>query len=92
VLIIEEDRQWDPEFCTRVEITPDDANGFVEFPDHPDLASFDWADRKFVAVARAYSKDVRILQAVDEDAWMQVEQALSENGAPVLFLCRGMYD
>lgn len=86
------DRQWNPEFCTRVEITPDDSKGFVEFPDHPELADFDWSDRKFVAVARAHGKDVRILQAVDEDAWVQVEDVLSENGAPVRFLCRGMLD
>jgi hypothetical protein len=86
------DRQWNPEFCTRVEITPDSSKGFVEFPDDPELAAFDWSDRKFVAVARAHGKDVRILQAVDEDAWVQAEGVLRENGAPVQFLCRGMLD
>jgi hypothetical protein len=86
------DHQWNSDVCTRVNITPDSSKGFVEFPDHVELANFDWADRKFVAVACAHGQDVRILQAVDEAAWAQVEHALTESGAPVTFLCRGISD
>lgn len=39
--------------CLSVKITEDKEKGFVEFPDHPDLKSFDLSDRKFVAVAIA---------------------------------------
>src|SRR6266508_3469626 len=74
------DRQWDREVCTRVEITPDDVRGFVEFPDHAELADFDWDDRKFVAVACAHGQDTHILQAVDEAKWARVQAALEETG------------
>jgi hypothetical protein len=82
------DRQWDTSVCTRIEITPEESRGYVEFPQHPDLASFDRSDRKFVAVAAGYNGDASILQAVDEKKWTSAENALSMSGVSVRFLCR----
>lgn len=53
--------QANPSRCEQVHLTPtaDEARDFEEFPVEPQLAGFDPADRKWVAVARAsWQKEV----------------------------------
>ena len=78
------DHQGDARACSRVVIT-EHGDSFVEFPDHPDLASFDPSDRKFVAVAAAHGS-AEVLQAVDSK-WWGWREALAEAGVSVRFLC-----
>jgi hypothetical protein len=80
--------QANPRRCKRVTITPkpDDENDFEEFPDHPDLAGFDPADRKFVAVAAACKDGPVILQAADSK-WHGWAPSLAERNIEVEFLC-----
>jgi hypothetical protein len=56
------------------------------FPDDPDLAAFDPADRKFVALALASDSHPSILNAVDSD-WWHFREALRRAGVEVMFLC-----
>jgi len=78
-----------PSRCMQVAITPraDDKDHFEEFPDDPDLASFDRADRKFVAVACAHLERPPILQALDTK-WWGWKEALERVGVTVTFLCQ----
>ena len=77
--------QFNPERCTRVEITPDNGS-FHEFPDDEALEKFDRSDRKFVAVAAAHGGSPPILVACDTDFWIDRE-ALDGAGIRVEFLC-----
>lgn len=72
--------------CKRVTVTSHDEREFEEFPDDPDLASFDRDDRKFVAVARASKSNPRVLNAVDTD-WRDYREPLRKHGVEVEFLC-----
>jgi hypothetical protein len=76
------------EHCERVTIAPrpDDPDSFEEFPQDPDLASFDRSDRKFVALALASQLDPTILNAVDSD-WWDYGPALARHGVVVENLC-----
>jgi hypothetical protein len=67
-----------PERCDLVTAAP--------FPDHPHLAAFDPADRKFVSVAMAHNQRPPILQATDSK-WRNFAVSLAEMGVDVLFLC-----
>lgn len=80
--------QANPQHCRQVPITPTDdkGRGFDEFPDDPDLASFDRADRKFVAVAVASGESPPILNASDSD-WWNYRNALDRHGITIQFLC-----
>jgi hypothetical protein len=81
------DNQWNPEHCRQVPVTPvSERRGFEEFPEDPDLATFDPSDRKFVAVALASGEQPEILNASDTD-WWHHREALSRHGAQVRFLC-----
>ena len=70
----------------RIAITPDTEREFVEFPDDPELASFDRDDRKFVAVALASGTSPPIVNASDRD-WWEHREALQVHGIEILFLC-----
>ncbi len=70
----------------RIAITPDAQREFVEFPDDPELASFDRDDRKFVAVALASGTSPPIVNASDTD-WWEHREALQVHGIEILFLC-----
>ncbi len=59
---------------------------YDEFPDQPNLATFDRSDQKFVAVALASGENPAILNAVDSD-WWNHHAALSAAGVNVQFLC-----
>ena len=81
--------QANPSRCIQVSITPhsNDKDHFEEFPNDPDLAPFDRADRKFVAVACAHSEHPPIHQALDTK-WWGWKEALERAGVTVLFLCQ----
>ena len=82
------DNQGNPDHCWQIPITPIHAGrrGFEQFPDDPDLASFDRNDRKFVAVAIASGERPSILNAADTD-WWDHREALSRHGITLRFLC-----
>lgn len=77
-----------PDYCDVVEITSrnDSDDDFLEFPDDPELATFDRSDRKFVAVARASQHRPTILNATDSDWWVHRE-VLEKHGVAIEFLC-----
>lgn len=76
-----------PERCELVAITPcEDESEFAEFPNDPDLATFDRSDRKFVAVACASRSAPVIVNATDTD-WWDHREALRRHGIEIEFLC-----
>ena len=74
------------EHCRKIPVTPHAERGFEEFPDDPELASFDRDDRKFVAVALASGTTPDVLNASDTD-WWDHRHALRRNGVRIIFLC-----
>ena len=78
--------QANPEYCRKVTVNPHKDREFEEFPDDPNLNSFDRDDRKFVAVALASGTTPKVLNASDTD-WWHHRQALQQNGVEVVFLC-----
>ena len=80
--------QGRPQCCEFVHLTPRDGSNedFEEFPDDTELASFDRADRKFVAAARTSRHRPRVVNATDTDWWIY-RQVLKKNGVRVKFLC-----
>ncbi len=72
--------------CEQVTITQISEYEFLEFPQSESLKKFDPSDRKFVAVALTHSKKPPIVNAVDSD-WAIDQEALSEHGIYVEFLC-----
>ena len=79
------------ERCRKVSVTPHAGRGFDEFPDDPELASFDRSDRKFVAVALASGTRPDVLNASDTD-WWDHRHALKRNGVKVVFLCEELME
>jgi hypothetical protein len=82
--------QWDASKVTRVRISKE-GDSYQEFPAHPELADFDPADRKFVAVAGACPNKAAILQGVDSK-WWGWAPALQETGIELCFLCRELIE
>lgn len=78
--------QMDETRIRRAAITPEPGRGFEEFPDAPDLSSFDPDDRKFVAVALASGTSPNIVNATDTDWWAH-RHALQRHGINIRFLC-----
>jgi len=80
--------QADASRCEQVHLTESDCHpcGFLEAPNDPELAGFDRSDRKFLAAAKACSRCVQVLNAVDSD-WERHHVALVRNGINVKFLC-----
>lgn len=70
----------------RVDMVPihKTACGYQEFPCDEDLLQFDFADRKFVAVAFAHSGNPSILEATDSK-WWKWAKALKRHGIQVEF-------
>ena len=80
-----------PQRCIQVSITPMKSmnsarEDYQEFPRHPQLQSFDPADRKFVAVAMAVDGGAPILQATDRK-WWAMRGFLHESGVRVEYVC-----
>lgn len=67
-------------------IDPEDNGGYDQFPDDPELATFDPSDRKFVAVVLASLNQPSIANAVDSD-WWESREALERVGVKIDFLC-----
>lgn len=83
--------QGDRNHVELVSITPTNAEQtkFDEFPLDAALeASFDPADRKFVAAANAHLEKPPILEATD-NKWLGWEDQLKKHGIRIEFLCRG---
>jgi hypothetical protein len=80
--------QANPKFCKQVHITPrhHDRSNFNEFPDNPELRTFDPSDRKYAAVALVNGKSTELLNAVDSD-WAEHYYALKQAGITICFLC-----
>lgn len=80
--------RFNPSLCEQIELcvigpTEDD---FAEFPSDPRLASFDPADRKFVAVANAPPPGRVVHVAIDRD-WKRHAADLAASGVNVNFVC-----
>lgn len=77
--------------CVLVHVTPGAAgDSFVEFPDDPDLRTFDPSDRKFVAVAISCERltgAIPQIQVAVDPGWWNFREALNRNGVDVHFLC-----
>ena len=80
------DNQANPEHCRKVAITLNETREFDEFPDDDCLASFDRADRKFVAVVLASGSSPKVQNASDTDWWHHLEE-LKKHGVEIDFLC-----
>lgn len=81
------DNLYDTAYCLLVTITSRSTDeDFVEFPDDPDLANFDWDDRKFVAVARTVNPPAMIVNATDTD-WWHYRDILARHCVNIDFLC-----
>jgi hypothetical protein len=76
------------ERCEQAAIHPldEDETAFEEFPDDPELDTFDPSDRKFVATALASKSQPEVLNAVDSD-WWEYRVPLERNGVRLRFLC-----
>lgn len=79
-----------PSRCETIPITqqPDsyDPTDFVEFPNDPELKTFDRSDRKFVAVALTHPEVPPILIARDR-GWRNHQAVLERHGIKLHFLC-----
>jgi hypothetical protein len=75
-----------PLFVAQVHIEKHLERGYAEFPNDLELHDFDFADRKFVAVAAAHPACPPILQGTDSK-WIGWSTKLSVHGIKVEFLC-----
>lgn len=83
------DYRFDARRVARFRISPREDGQwrqYDEFPDRPELSTFDKSDQKFVAVAVASGVNPPILNAVDSD-WWNHRAALKAAGVNVEFLC-----
>jgi len=71
---------------TSVHIERHAERGYVEFPVDDNLAHFDRADRKFVAVAVAHPDGPPILQGTDSK-WTEWVNRLAVHRVRISFLC-----
>lgn len=74
------------ERCVQVPLVEHAERTFESFPADDELAGFDPADRKFVAVASAHPDRPPVLQATDSK-WLGWAAALRRHGVSVEFLC-----
>ena len=75
------------ESARRVHITPHPDRDYVEFPNTPELAGFDWDDRKFVAATIKSGTDRTALVNASDSDYQQHDRALREAGVVVRELC-----
>lgn len=82
------DNQANSAVCRQVTLTRvgDSLGEYAEFPQDPELSTFDRSDRVFVAVALASGEQPKILNATDTD-WWDARHALARNDVDVRFLC-----
>lgn len=60
-------------------------NDYLAFPENSELDSFDFADRKFVALAMSHDEKPDIIQAAD-GKWLEYVEKLKEYGIHIKFL------
>lgn len=77
-------KRYDPSRVRIVDLMKTPEGDFVDFPDTPELATFDRSDRKFAALSAATGTPVT--NATDSD-WLDSRNALLESGILVDFLC-----
>lgn len=73
-----------PQRVKRVDLPKEADGSFSDFPNDPELATFDRSDRKFAALSRRASAPVVV--ATDSD-WVKSKAALTRNGVKIAFLC-----
>ena len=73
-------------FCHLVQLTRDDDRVYLEFPDIPELSTFDRDDRMFVATALKCDPTGEIFNAVDSD-YRESRAGLTSIGISVIELC-----
>ena len=78
--------EWNPRRVTRVTLTPDGADGFLELDRPPAGVDYDRSDRVFLAVSAGHPEHPRILQALDSK-WWGWQAALKTSGVTIQFLC-----
>lgn len=78
------DHLGNPTVCEQVLITPR-GRSFAEFPSVSELKSFDFSDRKFVAVQRASLMNPIIVNATDSD-WRDFESEFASLSIPLINL------
>lgn len=76
--------QYDSRHVRRVDLEKRPDGGFADFPDTPELATFDRADRKFAVLAR--KTGTAVANATDSD-WADHVSALNAHGIAIDFLC-----
>ena len=75
-----------PRHCHQVTLLTAADGSFAVFPTDPALATFDPADRKFVAAALTHPAKPPIVNATDSD-WHHAHDNLVRNGVSVEFIC-----
>ena len=73
-----------PRHCAVVPLAKTDKGHFASFPTAPELADFDPADRKFVAVALTHPANPPVMNATNSD-WHHHHEALIRHGVRVEF-------
>ena len=76
--------QYNTQHVRRIHLPKQHDGTFFDFPDAPELATFDLADRKFAALSR--KTGVAVTNAIDSD-WANDLSALNAHGIAVDFLC-----
>ncbi|MDA8409411.1 MAG: hypothetical protein M0001_03345 [Treponema sp.] len=80
-------RNWkNPKHCALVKLERGSDGEYSSLPQHPGLAGFDAADKKFIAVAAAHPAHPPILQATDSK-WLDWAEPLRQCGVEVNFIC-----
>lgn len=75
-----------PQHCHQIALHTEPDGTFAAFPTDPALASFDPADRKFVAAALTHPANPTIVNATDSD-WHHAHADLMRNRVQVEFIC-----
>ena len=82
------DNRYNPTRVCQITLIPHQTRhgDFEIFPDDEALATFDFADRVYVALALSHAEHPPILNAVDSDYWHHKE-SLTKSGVNVVHVC-----
>lgn len=76
--------QYDPAKVRRVALTKDGNGNFIDFPNVPELSTFNHSDRKFAALSK--NTGIEVTHAADSD-WCDFLTPLQANGINITHLC-----